>query len=125
MRIAQDRAAQQLGVGVDLAGRVEAAPGVVEVHLVGGVEAAVLLLAQGGEAAVAIEGGKAGRERPLRRFEAVRPVARWYRGCRLGADPDSPSDALEPDGCGGQRGAHVVPRCPVAVTCPRTVTATR
>ena len=62
---------KQLDVGVDLAGGVEAATGVVEVHLVVGVEAAVLPPPQRREAAVGIELGEAGREGALGRVEPV------------------------------------------------------
>ena len=65
MRVAEHAAAQQLDVGVELAGGVESAARVVEVHLVVGVEAAVLLPPQRGEAAVGIELGEARREGPL------------------------------------------------------------
>ena len=72
VRVTEHLAAQQRGVGVQLARRVQAAAGVIEVHLAGGVEAAVLGVAELGEAALGIEVGVAPPERGLGRTEQIR-----------------------------------------------------
>jgi hypothetical protein len=75
VRVAQHPVVQQRGVRLDLAVRVQPAAGVVEVHVAGAVQAAVLGPPQPGERAVRVESGIPAEEGRLGRRRASQFVA--------------------------------------------------